>query len=60
MSDEDEDGLMSQINLVGVKLFSYVNAFFSSEKMAWMLVTLVKSLYRPFLVHASLCVYPGL
>ena len=28
MSGEDEDGLMSQVNLVGFQLFSYVNASF--------------------------------
>ena len=28
MSGEDEDGLMSQVSLVGVELFSYVNASF--------------------------------
>ena len=37
--------LVSQTNPVGVELFSYANAFFSFNKFAWMLATLVKTLY---------------
>ena len=37
--------LVSQTNPVGVELFSYANAFFSSKKFAWMLATLVKTLW---------------
>ena len=38
--------LVSQISPLGVELFSYVNAFFCSNKFAYMLATWVKSLYR--------------
>jgi len=37
--------LVSQTNPVGVELFSYANAFFCSNKFAWMLATWVKTLY---------------
>ena len=33
------------INPVGVELFSYVNTFFCSNKLAWLLATRVKTLY---------------
>ena len=36
--------LQSQTNPVGVELFSYANAFFSSNKFAYMLATWVKTL----------------
>ena len=35
--------LVSQNNPVGVELFSYANAFFCSNKFAWMLATWVKN-----------------
>ena len=38
--------LMSQTSPVGVELLSYANAFFCSNKFAWMLATWVKTLYR--------------
>ena len=37
--------LVYQTNPVGVELFSYVNAFFCSNKFAWLLATSVKTLY---------------
>ena len=37
--------LLSQTNPVGAELFSYANAFFCSNKSAYMLATLVKTLY---------------
>ena len=37
--------LVYQTNPVGVELFSYAKASFSSNKFAWMLATLVKTLY---------------
>ena len=37
--------LLSQTNPVGVELFSYANAFFCSNKFAYMLATWVKTLY---------------
>ena len=37
--------LVSQTNPVGVELFSYANAFFCSNKFAYMLATWVKTLY---------------
>ena len=37
--------LVSQTNPVGVELFSYANASFSSNKFPWILATLVKTLY---------------
>ena len=38
--------LVSQTSPVGVELFSYVNAFFCSNKFAYKLATCVKTLYR--------------
>ena len=38
--------LVSQTNPLGVELFSYANAFFCSNKFAWLLTTWVKTLYR--------------
>ena len=38
--------LVSQTNPVGIELFSYANAFFCSNKFAYMLATWVKRLYR--------------
>ena len=40
--------LVSQTSPVGVELFSYGNAFFCSNKFAWMLATWVKTLYTVF------------
>ena len=37
--------LVSQTSPVGVELFSYVNAFFCSNKFTYMLATWVKTLY---------------
>ena len=39
--------LVPQTNPVGVELFSYANNFFCSNKFAYILATLVKTLYRP-------------
>ena len=38
--------LLFQTSPVGGELFSFVNAFFCSNKFAWILVTLVKTLNR--------------
>ena len=38
--------LVSQTNPVRVELFSYANAFFCSNKFAWMLATWVKTLFK--------------
>ena len=38
--------LVYQDNPVGVDLFSYVKTFFCSNKLAYMLATLVKTLFK--------------
>ena len=46
--------LVSQTNLVGVELFSYVNSLsFGPNKLAKMLATWVKTLYINFLIRES-------
>ena len=37
--------LVFQTNPVGIELFSYVNAFFCSNKFAYILATWVKTIY---------------
>ena len=38
--------LVSLTNPMGVELFSYVNTFFGSNKFAWLLDTLLKTICR--------------
>ena len=52
--------LVSQTNPVGVELLSYVNTFFCSNKLAWLLATWVKTLFTlitrsktHFVLHVS-------
>ena len=46
MSQNNETvAMVSQINPLGVKLFSYANHFFCYNTFAWMLATCVKTLY---------------
>ena len=45
-TNETEAMLGFQASLVGIKLFSYENSFFSSNKFAWMLGTRKKA-FRP-------------
>ena len=47
--------LVSQNNPLGVEVFSYANASFCSNKFAWMLATLVKTLYGFTLAKQQLC-----
>ena len=43
--------LVSQTKPLGVELFSHANAFFCSNKFAYMLVTWVKTLYSPCSIY---------
>ena len=46
--------LVSQTSPLGVELFSYANAFFSSNKFAYMLATWVKTLFFDGFIVTSL------